>query len=207
MKKLTKLQLKALETVLKSGITENFYLAGGTALTIKYDHRFSEDFDFFSYPDRIIDFFILKTKMDGIDTDLKWKILNRDTVIFFVCLKDCVKFSFFEYRYPLIEKTQYHPDLKIHLASDKDIAGMKMIAIAQRGSKKDFFDLWFLIKKNNWNLVDLEKIINQKYKNLDFGIILRSFTYFEDAEKEKYRYMDIYWQEIKKFFIDLVKKW
>lgn len=35
-----------------SGILCDFYLAGGTALLIRYDHRPSEDFDFFLFPER-----------------------------------------------------------------------------------------------------------------------------------------------------------
>jgi predicted nucleotidyltransferase component of viral defense system len=192
--------------VLKSGITEDFYLAGGTALTIKYNHRFSEDFDFFSYPDRVLDFFTLKNRVDSLNINLEWKMLTKNTMIFFICVdNNCVKFSFFEYRYPLIDKTDFNEKLKIHLASDKDIAGMKMVAIAQRGSKKDFFDLWFLIKKNGWTMLELEEIVKQKYKNLEFGIILKSFTYFEDAENENYQEIDPYWKDIKNFFLNMVK--
>ena len=51
MKKLSKKQREVLEKLVSSGIIEeSFYLADGTALTIKYNHRTSEDFDFFLKP-------------------------------------------------------------------------------------------------------------------------------------------------------------
>ncbi|WP_218914874.1 nucleotidyl transferase AbiEii/AbiGii toxin family protein [Thermodesulfobium narugense] len=60
--KLTRQQLSALEVVLSYGIDEGFYLTGGTALTIKYNHRHSEDFVFFTIPGFNFDVFKLSKK-------------------------------------------------------------------------------------------------------------------------------------------------
>ena len=43
MKRLKEKQREALEKLVKSGITEGFYLAGGTALLIRYGHRESDE--------------------------------------------------------------------------------------------------------------------------------------------------------------------
>ena len=88
MKNLTEKQKKTLSLVVESGISENFYLAGGTAVALKYNPRYSEDFDFFSYK------FSLKKieKALGNLPDLEVEILRKDTVIFYL---NGVKFSFF----------------------------------------------------------------------------------------------------------------
>ena len=119
----------------------DFYLAGGTALLIKYDHRPSEDFDFFLFPER--DF-----KVDSYEKSIitafpeEVKIIYRDKETLIFTLND-VKIFLFQYSYPLLEKPETF--IGILIAGDKDIACMKAYAINGKGLKKDFFDLWMLI--------------------------------------------------------------
>jgi len=151
-------------------LVRGFYLAGGTAIAIKYNHRFSEDFDFFTYPD-------FKFDPRGI------------------------KFSFFEYGYPLVKPTAREESLGVDIASDEDISAMKLLAIAKRGVKKDFYDLWFLMKKRGWDLKNVIGFAKFKYPNIDTGIYLRSIVYFKDAEKEKVqKEVEMVWEQIKEFF-------
>ncbi len=86
-----------------------------------------------------------------------------------------------------------------------DTVCMKAIAIAQRGSKKDFYDLWCLLRHHGWTLEDLEEALKKKVPSWNFGIFLRSLTYFEGAEKESYPDIDERWEEVKDFFRELVK--
>jgi len=83
---------------------------------------------------------------------------------------------------------------------------MKAVAIAQRVSKKDFFDLWFLMRKHGWNLSNLEKALAIKYPSWNFGIFLRALTYFEDAEDESYEDIDCAWEEVKNYFRSIVSE-
>jgi predicted nucleotidyltransferase component of viral defense system len=78
---------------------------------------------------------------------------------------------------------------------------MKIVAIAQRGSKKDFYDLWFLMKRHNWSLKYVIELAKTKYPALSIGVILKSIIYFQDAEKESYEDIDKNWSEIKEFFV------
>ncbi|RUM28019.1 MAG: hypothetical protein DSY32_04845, partial [Aquifex sp.] len=175
MKKLSKKQRIALEEVVSLEICDNFYLAGGTALLIRYGHRFSEDFDFFSFPQKSFDSFSLIRQIDKLSS-VKWIYQSKDTLIF---ITQGIKFSFFEYHYPLLEEPEKDKELGIFIAKDKDIACMKAVAIAQRGSKKDFYDLWFLMKEHKWDLKELEKFVKKKYTNIEFSIIVKSLVYFE----------------------------
>jgi len=210
MKKLSEKQRKVLEKIVKSGITkEGFYLAGGTALALKYNHRVSEDFDFFSETFSK-DFFLHYLSAFQKECDLKVEVFKDDTLIFFL---EGVKCSFFYYPYKLIKPVkkislyeEEHDDY-ITVASDEDIAGMKTIAIIQRGTKKDFYDLWFLMKIHNWSLNRIKEICKAKYGNLfPESAFERAIIYFEDAEKESFPEIDPLWEEIKAFFINVIKR-
>ena len=200
---LTDTQKKTLDLLIKSSATKGFYLADGTALYLKYHHRISEDFDFFTYPD--VDFSILELqkKIEGIPAKIEYLLSDEDTLI--VLIND-IRFSFFSYKYPLLKPTIKLADIPIDIASDEDIACMKVVAIAQRGSKKDFYDLWFLMKRHNWSLKYVIELTKAKYPKLSIGVILKSIIYFEDAEKESYEDIDKKWSEIKEFFVGEEKR-
>ncbi len=201
MKKLTKKQRKVLERLVKSGIIEkSFYLAGGTALTLKYNHRTSEDFDFFSeiFFKRPLFFSLNFLQNQG---DLEIKTYKEDTLIFYF---EGIRCSFFHYPYKLIRPVEVKEDIAI--ASDEDIAGMKSIAIIQRGTKKDFYDLWFLMRIHNWNLNKIKEICRNKYGKLFSETAFeRAIIYFEDAEFDAFPEIEPFWREIKLFFIKVVK--
>jgi len=84
---------------------------------------------------------------------------------------------------------------------------MKVIAISQRGRKRDFIDLYWCIR----NIESLEKIIirlKTQYPSVahDFHHILKSMTYFVDAENDPLLklYFKASWSQVKKLFIDEV---
>jgi hypothetical protein len=54
-----------------------------------------------------------------------------------------IKFSFFEYGYPLVKPTTREESLGVDIASDENISAMKLLAIAKRGVKKTFTTFGF----------------------------------------------------------------
>ena len=112
-----------------------------------------------------------------------------------------IKISFFKYEYPLI-KELHHYNL-IALADIFDIALMKLIAISGRGSRKDFVDLYCILR-SELSMDDLFKLLPEKYGagRANTYHILKSLTYFEDAEKEPLPRMlePFEWEECKNFF-------
>jgi len=197
---------KILEQLSESGLIEDFYLAGGTALALRYHHRTSEDLDFFTQNTKLSllslrDKLFLFSQEKGFKLDVH--LAKEDTLILKIENLLC---SFFHYPYKLLEEPERI--MKIKVAGDKDIACMKAIAISQRGSKKDFFDLYFLMNKHGWNISKIIDFCKAKYENVfPEEIFIKALVYFEDAEKEYYPEIESSWEKVKRFFIESVKSY
>lgn len=178
----------------------NFYLTAGTALSLLLGHRESEDLDFFTQHE----FEPQKLQQDlepfGTLTDLE---LADGTLNSFI---NDVKLQFLHYPYSLIEPFFDWNGIKI--SSKADIACTKLQTISARGSKKDFIDLYFLLKE--FSLVQLFVFSKEKYPKVDYNQIhiLKSLTYFEDANQQPMPKMHIQtnWHEVKKNIIEHVKQ-
>lgn len=67
----------------------------------------------------------------------------------------------------------------------KDIAVMKIIAISQRGKKRDFFDLYWYIINREPLLAVLQRVKEQYPKTQhNYHHIIKSLTYFEEAQED-----------------------
>lgn len=185
----------------KEKILKDCYLSGGSALALHLGYRLSFDLDFFTpvlFERKKI---IQKLEPFGL------KVEREDWGTILGKLGD-IKFSLFYYKYPLITKTiDYHG---IKIASLEDIAAMKIDAVSSRGTKRDFIDLYFLLKKFG-SFDDLLKFYDQKYQKLEANRfhIMKSLEYFVDADKEedpKMLIADYSWEEVKKVLQKEVRK-
>lgn len=83
---------------------------------------------------------------------------------------------------------------------------MKILAISDRGSKKDFVDLFVLLKKYSFH--DILKFFIEKYKDYNYNMlhVLKSLVYFFDADLDPEPvYINlINWAEIKKVIKNVV---
>lgn len=185
-----------LESLTKTNFVKEYYLAGGTALSLHLGHRFSNDLDFFSQT---------PAKPETIINELNplgnLEVFQNDEGTFNGVLNK-VKLSFFVYPYPLLFPRQCFN--KIAVADPLDIACMKIDAISTRGKKRDFIDLYLICKKMK-PLRELLVLFAKKYKSVKFNDIhiLKSLVYFADADSEDGPEMieKVDWQEIKNFFI------
>jgi hypothetical protein len=86
------------------------------------------------------------------------------------------------YPYPVL--FPFGDFLGMHVADPRDIACMKITAIAGRGSKRDFVDLYAIAQL--YGLKHLLELFKKKYFQVDYNVVhlLKSLTYFKDAEKE-----------------------
>ena len=84
---------------------------------------------------------------------------------------------------------------------------MKLSAVAQRGARKDFCDLYALAKKA-FSLRDMLDLYQKKFNIKDVGTVLYGLVYFDDAENERMPRMlwNVTWKEIKKSILEWVKE-
>ena len=117
-----------------------------------------------------------------------------------------VRVTFLEYRYPHLKKPLRLKQPGCDLASLDDLCCLKLSAIAQRGSRKDFIDIYALIKKHI-TLDEMISLYQRKYKTTDIGHLLYALAYFTDAENEPIPVLlrDIDWETVKKTIQKQVK--
>ena len=160
---------------LQNSITfENYFLVGGTALSLQLGHRMSDDIDLFTRNDINKEeiFAFLNENYNG-----KYQIINIQNIILQVIIND-VKVDFVKYDYELIEDVKI--DNGIRYLGKMDIAAMKLMAIANRGDQaKDFIDIYYLLKEIS--LIDMFNYYKMKYKQNDISPIKRSLVYFDDV--------------------------
>uniref|UniRef100_A0A7C6EFG3 Nucleotidyl transferase AbiEii/AbiGii toxin family protein n=1 Tax=candidate division WOR-3 bacterium TaxID=2052148 RepID=A0A7C6EFG3_UNCW3 len=191
-------------------IWDDFYIGGGTGLILRFGHRLSADFDLFSPTNRL----------SSPERRLLYSWLKKagKTVVestregSFRLTFEGVTLGFFYYDYPLIAPLERYGKVKV--ASLEDIALMKIAAIIGRGSKKDFVDLYFILKKGGIGLAKLLSLARKKFPHVrDVAIqALQALTYFTDAETETIQgklkmAKPIAWQKIKSFLISEVTKY
>lgn len=173
-------QTAALESSGRLLTETGFRLAGGTALALLLGHRRSVDFDWFC--DREIgDTMRLVGDLRDRGLDLQVGQVSRGTVHGTV---GGVRVSLFEFRYPALAPPIEWQDQGIALLSLDDIACMKLSAIAQRGSRKDFVDLYALLDHHR-PLPEMLRLYRRKFDIEEIGHLLYSLTYFADAERER----------------------
>ncbi len=155
-----------------------FYLAGGTGLALQLGHRRSVDFDWFT--------------VDALRDPLRLGAHLRDAGVSLAAIESSekgtlharvrgVRVSFLEYRYRLLRPLVVARD-GLQVASLEDIACMKLAAVAQRGAKKDFIDIYALGRR--FPLAEMVSLYQKKYSTRDIGHLLHALSYFDDADRE-----------------------
>ncbi|MBN1837020.1 MAG: nucleotidyl transferase AbiEii/AbiGii toxin family protein, partial [Spirochaetales bacterium] len=113
-----------------------------------------------------------------------------------------VKLSFFQVPEPFVFPTT--PYAFFRVADVPDIALMKLVAVANRGSRKDFADLYCLFRRG-LSLQECLELLPRKYGEgaVNDYQVLQSLTWFEDAEQEPLPRMlePFSWEECKAFFV------
>ena len=178
---------------------DDYYMIGGTALSLQLGLRESYDFDFCVKSQFNNEILLSELKNIGNVEVLQNQKGTCDVLL------NGVQVSFFYYTNKVIKefvRAEEMPKLKI--ASVLDIAVMKIVAIGGRGAKKDFFDLYNIIEKCNITIDELvEGLIQKCGDNVNYVNIIMGLSYFEDAEDEILpdTFVNYDWQKIKKFFI------
>jgi hypothetical protein len=173
---LTKAQRQILQACAEPAKKWEAYLAGGTAIAIQLGHRRSEDFDWFTR----------KTLLPGelledVKTLGKEVAVDQNDEGTFWARVDGVKFSAFRYRYPLLAVTIVAEGCE--LASLADIAAMKLLAMTQRATKRDYVDIHALVTSGALSLGSMLDSFRAKFPTGDSEAVVRALGYFGDVDK------------------------
>ena len=149
-------------------------LVGGTALALQLGHRISVDLDVFGRWDYSVDMTSLLGQVGSVEKQSGTP--NGKMQFFFVddIKVDCVAYDMYEWLEPPVEEGG------IRLAGIKDIGAMKINAITNRGTRKDFVDLARLL--DDFSLEDIFGWYQAKYPQANPALASRSLSYFDDAE-------------------------
>jgi hypothetical protein len=176
-----------------------FYLAGGTALALRLGHRRSFDLDFFSETDDLAD----KSREEILAA-----IASRQPQVIenvaggMLIIVSGVRVSFSSYGYRLLQTPETLEDVLI--ASLIDIGLMKLDALVSRGSRKDFYDTYFIA--HQIPIADLLGAAPTKYPRArDYSIMaIEGMVQFDNAERDfqPELLVDLPWEHVRQFFVE-----
>lgn len=145
-------------------------LVGGTALALQLGHRKSIDLDFFGKFETSLEELTAILSEFSTVTPVSSSRMMRFLVV------NGIKVDIVSYPYDWIDSPVLAEG--VTLSGVKDIAAMKLSAITNRGTKKDFIDYYFLLKQYS-----LEELI-ELYRDAQLFTAIKSLSYFEDAESD-----------------------
>lgn len=171
-----------------------FALGGGTAIAIRLGHRTSMDLAWFA--EALVDGLALAASLRDASVDLEVESVDAGTLH---ADAEGVRVSFLEYAYPLLEPPEEWEGHGCRLMSESDLTCMKLAAIAGRGAKRDFIDL-FALGRAGHELPEMLASYQRKFGMTDVGHLLMSLTYFDDADAEDVPDLlwDVRWDEVKR---------
>jgi hypothetical protein len=186
--------LQTIRDLQRTTLLASFYLAGGTGLALRLGHRRSADLDFFS-----VEGFSEDTLIQTLAAVTGFSVVSKAPGTLHTQIRN-TKVSFLVFAYPLLFPCEAFLDIRV--ADPRDIACMKLNAIASRGTKRDFIDLFAVSQKH-----ELQQILTwfqQKFAAANYNVVhlLKSLTYFDDAEKDPPPDMllPVSWEEIRRYF-------
>jgi hypothetical protein len=174
-----------------------FALGGGTSLALRFGHRISVDLDFFTpdpfQPDEIA------ASLGSLKPEIIASARNSLTTV-----AAEVKLDFLRHAYPLLANVEVIEG--IAMLSLEDVAAMKLNAVSNRGSKKDFYDVAELLAR--FDLAILLSFFSAKYVSSDPFSVIRSLAWFEDAEPEPdpIPLNEVTWESVKRKVSKAVSK-
>jgi hypothetical protein len=187
-------QEAALRKIARPATEHGFYLGGGTAIAVHLGHRQSQDLDWFT-SEPIEDPLAIARALRERGGELQVENVARGALHGRV---GGVRASFLEYRHPMLAPSVIWPDVGCEVASLDDLAAMKLLAVDQRGRRRDFCDIHALAA-NGRPLAEILELFRRKFSVEDTSRVLYSLTYFADAEPDPTPRMlnNVTWEQVK----------
>lgn len=188
-----------LEELMSEPVLNNFMLVGGTALSLIKGHRISDDIDLFTDKEFNKEEvkYLFKSKYNrgslkiseftfGLSIYYSNNNNNHDVKI------DIMNFS----TDPFLKSPNIIDNIRF--ASLEDIAAMKFNAIKSRITKKDFIDIYYLLKDFSFGQILNFNKERFKYEEVKDSLIGISMIDKADSDPMPKMFNSISWDEIKK---------
>ncbi len=196
-------QRKVLNVLSAQAARLGLYLGGGTAVALHLGHRRSVDLDWFSEVP-VGDVTRLARTLGSDRMPMVVDQIGPGTLHGSV---GGVRVSVLEYPYGLLHPPAVWSDYGCPVASLDDLACMKLSAVAQRGSKRDFVDVYAVVREHR-PLDELLGLYRRRYGIEDIAHVLQGLVYFDDAERDRMPRMiwDVDWKTVKQAVRGWVKR-
>ena len=167
-----------LKKVMEIPELKEFHLVGGTALSLMYGHRISEDLDLFS-PSKFENLAITEALVKTFKESLSIRTSSHFGIFGYI---DNVKVDIVRYPHPLIRPTLTIDGIRMF--SMEDIVAMKVQAVLGRAKKKDFWDIAELLK--HFSVDNFIKFHKEKFSTQNLFITVpQAISYFTDADESE----------------------
>ena len=165
-------------------ILKDYYLVGGTSLSLQINHRLSEDFDFCQWipeyhPRHGIPVDEIHKQLQSRFGEVENHHLSFHQVIF-VIKEPMVKITFYQ---TILNKPDFDPlPLTGHIlmANILVLGGSKMFVITQRDALRDYYDLYVLLKDKHVTvsqMIDQARILSSKVTPDFLFLLFTGFTF------------------------------
>ena len=197
--------LELLKALMQQECLANFNLVGGTSLALQIGHRFSIDIDLFTLND-----FDSLTMISELEKSFKFDVVQQKTNTLTLNVEypkhaaQYIKVDILKYPYPNINNILTIDGIR--LLSIEDIIPMKLSAIANRGAKKDFYDIYYLL--DQYSLQEMLVLFDKKFSNVNHFHLIKSLSYFENADEDANPkvFKKVSWEQVKSKIIKVANE-
>lgn len=149
-----------------------WFVIGGHAVRCFCPYRPSRDVDFGVARAKDLESFLGAVRKKG-----KVKILER--------AKDTVHLSFDGVDVSIFVLPGLSEHTEACTLTAEGILATKLHAILDRGTRRDFFDLYVMMHQERFGFTDCVRALREVYEtDVNEGLVLRAISYFEDADAE-----------------------
>lgn len=206
---LNNLQERLLKEISQTSLKDNFFLTGGTALSVFYlQHRYSDDLDFFTeVPEAIKQVLPL---LKSIQQNLSLSIEPRRTFETFteIIVRDkegeTTILHFAQDSPYRLMPVIYNKDYEIYIDNSLDISCNKFSALFDRHDMRDFVDIYF-IDKEIMKFEEVYSYAKKKHIGLDEYWLSQAIRYINDLTVLPKMIKPVTLNELRDFFNEKIR--